>query len=181
MAKDRVIRFFNYDMAFDFYTKEIKSMKQGYIKRTGIKKIAKHVLVLSIIKGIESGKFKYNKFLFEEVEEIYNNIFEQYIEIARQHNEKTPLSYPFYYLQSDNFWHLDFIEHSETKTNSPTSAWVKRNVEYAYIDEELWIILHNSEYRLRLKNFIIDTKIKDNVKTGNTVSMMRFIGWLLAI
>lgn len=180
MTKNRIIRFFNYDTALDFYTKEIKSMKQGNVKRTGIKKIAKPVLVLSIIRGIENGKFRHNKFLFEEVEEIYNNIFEQYAEIAKQYDEKTPLSYPFYYLQTDTFWHLNFLEHSETETNSPSSAWIRRNVEYAYIDTELWLLLHNDDYRYRIKNFIIETKIK-NAKTRDLHTFMQFVGWLLAI
>lgn len=177
---NKVIRFFNYDTAYDFYCKKIASMKRGNIKRTGIKKIAKPILLLSVIKGIESGKLRYNKFLFDEVEEIYKNIFEQYAAIAMQHEENTPLSYPFYYLQSDDFWHLNFKEHSETGTNAPSSTWIRRNVEYAYIDEELWIMLHNQDYRLRLKNFIIETKIKNHGKK-NTVSMMQFVGWLLAI
>lgn len=52
---NKIIRFFNYESAFDFYTKKIKDMKQGSIKRSGIKKIAKPVLILSIIRGIETG------------------------------------------------------------------------------------------------------------------------------
>lgn len=180
MSINKVIRFFNYDTAYDFYTNGIKKMKQGNIKRTGIKKIAKPVLLLSIIKGIENEKFRYNKFLFDDVEEIYNNIFKQYSAIAKQQDENTCLSYPFYYLQSDEFWHLKFYEHSEIKTNSPSTAWIKRNVEYAYIDEELWIMLHNNDYRLRLKNFIINEKIKNNGK-HIPLLMKQFVGWLMAI
>ena len=30
---NKIIRFFNYESAFDFYTKKIKDMKQGNIKR----------------------------------------------------------------------------------------------------------------------------------------------------
>lgn len=180
MNINKVIRFFNYNTAYDFYTNGIKRMKQGNIKKTGIKKIAKPVLLLSIIKGIENGKFKYNKFLFADVEEIYNNIFELYSAVAKQQNENTCLSYPFYYLQSDEFWHLNFYEHSETKTNSPSEAWIKRNVEYGYIDEELWIMLHNADYRLRLKDFILNEKIKNN---GNHISLLmkQFVCWLMAI
>lgn len=180
MNTNKIIRFFSYDTAYDFYTIGIKRMKQGNIKRTGIKKIAKPVLILSIIKGIENGTLKYNKFLFDDVEEIYNTIFEQYAAIAKQHDENTPLSYPFYYLQSDDFWHLNFYEYSDNETSSPSTAWIKRNVEYAYIDEELWIMLHNADYRFRLKNFIINEKIKSNGR-NTSLSIKTFVSWLLAI
>ena len=70
---NKIIRFFNYESAFDFYTKKIKDMKQGSIKRSGIKKIAKPVLILSIIRGIENGTFRYNRFIFEDLERIYHN------------------------------------------------------------------------------------------------------------
>ena len=36
---NKIIRFFNYESAFDFYTKKIKDMKQGSIKRSGIKPV----------------------------------------------------------------------------------------------------------------------------------------------
>ena len=52
--------YFNYDIAYDVYTKQIKKMAVGSIKRTGIKKIAKPVLLLAVIKGIEDGVFKQN-------------------------------------------------------------------------------------------------------------------------
>ena len=175
----KIIRFFNYESAFDFYTKKIKDMKQGNIKRSGIKKIAKPVLILSIIRGIENGTFRYNRFLFEDLEDIYNSIFKQYAIIAKQ-SEKTNIAYPLYYLQTDELWHLNFHNHSETKTASPSTAWVRKNVEYAYIDEELWLLLHNPDYRLRMKNFIIETKIK-NVKGNHSLLIKQFVGWLLAI
>lgn len=92
---NKIIRFFNYESAFDFYTKKIKDMKQGSIRRSGIKKIAKPVLILSIIRGIENGTFRYNRFLFEDLENIYNNIFEQYAIIAKQ-SEKTNIAHPLY-------------------------------------------------------------------------------------
>ena len=176
---NKIIRFFNYESAFDFYTKKIKDMKQGSIKRSGIKKIAKSVLILSIIRGIENGTFRYNRFIFEDLERIYNDIFEQYTIIAQQ-SEKTNLTYPLYYLQTDVFWHLNFYNDSETRTASPSTAWVRKNVEYAYIDEELWLLLHNSDYRLRIKNFIIETKIR-SIKENHSPLIKHFIGWLLAI
>lgn len=86
--------YFNYDIAYDVYTKQIKKMAVGSIKRTGIKKIAKPVLLLAVIKGIEDGVFKQNRFEYEQLAEIYEVVFKKYAEIAKQ-SEYTLPCYPF--------------------------------------------------------------------------------------
>ena len=73
-----------------------------------------------------------------------------------------------------------FTTTPKKKNYSPSTAWVRKNVEYAYIDEELWLLLHNSDYRLRIKNFIIETKIR-SIKENHSPLIKHFIGWLLAI
>ena len=53
MEQNRIIHFFDYNKAFKHYTTIIDSMRQGYIKNSGIRKIAKPILILSLIYGIE--------------------------------------------------------------------------------------------------------------------------------
>lgn len=48
-------------------------MRVGSIKRSGIKKIAKPVLLLALIKGIEDGVFKHNSFEYEKLACIYEH------------------------------------------------------------------------------------------------------------
>lgn len=180
MEDNKIIRFFNYEAALSFYTKQIDGMRQGYIKRTGIKKIAKPALLLAIIRGVESGALKYNRFCYADIENIYDSVFERYLESANQQGEKTPLYNPFYYLHTDGFWHHSMLPHSETLTDSPSRAWINRNVEYAYVDEELWLLLCNREYRQRLKDFVINSKILPR-HTKLLASLKAFAGWLLAI
>lgn len=180
MEQDNIIRFFNYEAALSFYTRQIDSMRQGYIKRTGIKKIAKPTLILAIIQGVENGRFQHNRFDYDDVEEIYDRVFSQYIKHGNQQGEKTPLYNPFYYLQTDGFWHHSMLPHSEIQTDSPSRAWINRNVEYAYVDEELWMLLRNREYRQRLKSYIINNKILPR-RTDITSRLKVFVGWLLAI
>lgn len=179
MEQNRIIHFFDYNKAFKHYTTIIDNMRQGYIKNSGIRKIAKPILILSLIYGIEKGLYNTNKFEYKELEHLYNEIFDKYAELAKQ-SEKTPLCYPFYYLQTDSFWHLSKYIHGETKTLSPTSAWINNNVEYAYIDEELWLLLRNECYRNKLKNYIIENKIL-KVQTKHNLLLKQFIGWLLAV
>lgn len=179
MEQNRIIHFFDYNKAFKHYTTIIDSMRQGYIKNSGIRKIAKPILILSLIYGIEKGLYNTNKFEYKELEHLYNEIFDKYAELAKQ-SEKTPLCYPFYYLQTDSFWHHSNYTHGEEKTLSPTSAWISNNVEYAYIDEELWLLLRNECYRNKLKNYIIENKIL-KVQTKHNLLLKQFIGWLLAV
>ena len=170
----------NYEMAFNSFAKIIKEMKTGNISRTGIKKIAKPVLLLSVIKGIETGIFKNNYIEYDKVAIIYELVFKQYEMLAKQ-SEHTPPYYPFYYLKTDKIWHLNpRTPNSVLKSNSPSAAWVHNNVEYAYLDPTLWEMLQQKEYRHRFAEFIIEEKIK--TATANSRSMLRmFLGWLVAI
>lgn len=84
----------NYDLTFRNFSQKIKDMRVGSIKRTGIKKIAKPVLLLALIKGIEDGVFKHNCFGYEELASIYETVFKKYADISKQ-TEYTPLNYPF--------------------------------------------------------------------------------------
>ena len=170
----------NYDIAYKTYTRMIKNMKMGNISRTGIKKIAKPVLLLSVIWGIEHGVFKSNCIEYEELAKIYEWVFKKHEAKAKQ-SEHTPPFYPFYYLKTDLFWHLNpLTPNSKLTTSSPSAAWLRNNVEYAYLDSTLWAMLQNTEYRHRLAEFIVEEKI--NTATASSRSMLRmFLGWLVAI
>ena len=175
--KDSII---NYEIAFANFTQKIKKMTVGNIKKTGIKKIAKPVLLLDIIKGIENGTFKQNCFEYEQLDMIYEDIFKKYADMAKQ-TEHTPAYYPFYYLQSSDFWKLSLLTpNSERKTSTPSANWIRRNIEYAYINPVLWEMLQLKEYRSKLAEFIIEEKIK--TATARSRSIMRILlNWLVAI
>lgn len=170
----KVIRFFNYDAALAYYEDKIDSMRQGSVGRhDGVRIIAKPVLILSIEKGIHDGLFKRNRFDYEEVNSIYETLFRKYFFQGRQSN-LTPLCYPFYYLRTDGFWHLSWKEHGESATNAPSRAWIGRNVEYAYLDEELWLLLNNDEYSNRLKDYLVQCKI---IQTISNIDLAAEPGW----
>ena len=157
------LRFFDYDKAFDYYCDLIDKMRQGTNSKSQSRIIAKPVLILSIIKLIEEGK-TVNKFSYEELEATYKGIFGKYFVEAHQEN-LTPLCYPYYYMKSDNFWHLVWTN-AETKTNAPSAAWIRRNTKYACIDKELWILLSHEPYRQKMVEFILEEKIQKAFK-GN--------------
>ena len=170
----------NYDLTFRSFSQKIKDMRMGSIKRSGIKKIAKPVLLLALIKGIEDGVFRQNRFEYEELAKIYEAVFRKYAKIAKQ-TEYTPLYYPFYHLQTSDFWNLCLkSQHSERSYSTPSVGWIRNNVEYAYIDPMLWDMLQQKAYRNRLAQFIVEEKIK--TATARSRSILRMLlNWLVAI
>lgn len=170
----------NYDIAYKTFTSQIKRMAVGSIRRTGIKKIAKAVMLLAVIKGIEDGTVRNNRIEYETIAEIYDIVFRQYANVARQ-DEYTHSYYPFYHLQSSGFWNLRFLSpNSIRKPSTPSAAWLRNNIEYAYLDPQLWAMLQRQEYRRRIAEYIVNEKVM--TATSNCRSILRtFLGWLIAI
>ncbi|GEM_PF-393445 len=159
----KVIRFFNYEAALDHYEQVMERMRQCSTRgHDGVRIIAKPILILSVIKGMRDGVFTSNRFDFDQLNEIYEDLFRHYFVQGRQ-THLTPLQYPFYYLQTDGFWHLSWKGHGSLTTASPTRLWMERNVDYAYLDEELWILLSNDAFASRLSRYVVENKIKQQL------------------
>lgn len=170
----------DYEIAYRNYTRQIKNIKVGSIGRTRIKKIAKPVLLLALIKGIDNGMFTVNRIDYETIAKIYEYVFKQYADMAQQ-SEHTPPYYPFYHLSTSLFWHLSpLTPHASIKTNSPSAAWLRNNVEYAYLDTNMWHMLQQKDYRRRMTEFIVENNIKTATANGRTILRM-FLNWLVAI
>ena len=109
--------------------------------------IAKPVMMLAIIQGIENGSIKANRILYSEsLISTYNTLFKKYS------NCTITLSvYPFYYLGSEDFY---FIKGKKART-TPSAKFLRENVEYACLDDELWELLQDAETRNDLRDAII--------------------------
>lgn len=155
----KVIRFFNYEAALEYYEGLMDHMRQWSTGQPGsVRTIAKPIMILSIIKGVREGVFSSNRFEYDKLNSIYEALFRKYFVQGRQVN-LTPMSYPFYHLQTDKFWHLSWKGHRQLTTNSATRSWLERNVDYGYVDEELWLLLSNDDYANRLRDYLIEEKI----------------------
>ena len=172
------LRFFDYDEAFTYYCELIDKMLQCTNKNNHTRIIAKPTLILSIIELMENGK-TVNHFTYEEIAPIYQGIFGKFFLKAHQEN-LTPLYYPYYFLKSDKFWHLVWTN-AEVKTESPSKAWLDRNTQYAYIDQELWILLSHPTYRDRLKDYIIKEKVLKVFKEEKDKGIFKTLVQLLMI
>ena len=157
---NRVIRFYNYEQCFAHYTKRIMNIRQAKIH--GERIVAKPVLLVAIIDGIEANVFQNNRFFINDwLEGRYLMLMSKYAK-PTQFDELTGIEKPFWHLETDGFWHLQYPGETLGKSATPSKAWLKDNVKYARFDEDLWFLLQNREWRLRLRDYIIEHKLTDD-------------------
>ena len=82
--------------------------------------------------------------------------------IDSQFDGTTEIDKPFWHLESDGFWHLNYQGERLSKSKTPSKAWLKTNVEFAYFDESLWILLQNKAWRMKLRDYIVEHKLTDD-------------------
>ena len=153
----KTLQFFDYEHCFSHYAKCIMNIKQAKIHGEII--VAKPVLILALIDGIGENVFFDNKLnLSEWLESHYKVLMSEYTRTS-QFSKITGIENPFWHLVTDGFWILQYI-HEPQAGVTPSKKWLKDNVEYACLDEELWILLQNKTWRLRLRNFIVEKKLE---------------------
>ena len=163
MNNKNVYRFFDYNQCLAFYTKRIMNIRQAKIRGEVI--VAKPVLLLAIIDGIEAGAILANEIMLTEwIESHYVMLMHMYMRNS-QFDKPTDISNPFWHLQSDGFWHLQFMEEPQ-KGTTPSKRWLRENISFAYLDDDLWLLLQNKEWRMKLRDYIVEHKLKDDSWLG---------------
>lgn len=166
---NRVIQFFSYEQCFKHYTKQIMSIRQAKIHGEII--VAKPVLLLAIIDGVEANVFRNNQFALNDwLEGRYKMLMSKYAKES-QFDDLTGIEKPFWHLETDGFWHLNYSGEHISKSNTPSKAWLKENVDYAYFDEALWILLQNKEWRLKLRDYIVEYKLTDGFRNNKNTAV----------
>ena len=110
-----------------------------------------------MLKAIDNGRITCNRIEYDDVKEIYEGVFRTFFMKARQEN-LTPMYYPWYYMKTDEFWKLAW-KTGEMTTSAPGEGWIKRYVDYAFLDDDLWVIAQNHEYRHRLMDFLVEHRL----------------------
>ena len=161
---NREIQFFSYEQCFSYYTKCIATIRQAKIHGETI--VAKPVLLVAIIDGIEANVFRNNQFAINDwLEGRYNMLMSQYAKDS-QFDDRTSIEKPFWHLETDGFWHLNYQGERLSKGHTPSKAWLKENIDFAYFDEPLWILLQNKVWRTKLRDYIVEHKLTDNSWLG---------------
>ena len=134
----------------------IMDIRQAKIRGEVI--VAKPVLLLALIDGVDSGVFTNNLFVLNEwLQKQYLKLMLQYTRQS-QFDKPTEINNPFWHLSSDGFWHLH-LKTKEEMSTTPSKAWLKENVTYASFDDDLWVLLQNKEWRTRFRNYIVEHKL----------------------
>ena len=154
-----ILHYYNYSHCFSHYTERIQNLRQAKIRGEII--VAKPVLLLALIDGIEAGVFRDNRFTLNEwLEKHYLSLMRQYTRHS-QFDKPTDINNPFWHLATDGFWHLQ-LKTEAGRGETPSKAWLRDNVVCARFDDELWVLLQNIEWRERLRDFIVSHKLQDN-------------------
>lgn len=135
----------------DYYIDLVRQIKRGNYR--GHVYNAKPIFLLFVLDQIENKVIKNNNILFSKLTSA-----DSYERFSKQFSSKpTPIQYPFYYLQTEPFWHLVWKNGEEIKTDIPPSTkFIRDNIEYAYLDNALWDLLQDADNRKRIKDSIID-------------------------
>lgn len=131
----------------EFYLNSILSVKQSVYN--GSPNMAKPLLILCIIECIDNRTLLDNRIILDSLCPVYERIQCRY-KITRLGK----IAYPFYYLVSESFYHLRWKEHYIKST--PSNKFLNENVNYAFLDDELWNILQNDAVRNEFKKAIED-------------------------
>ncbi len=165
---NKSLQFYNYEASYFHYTRCIMNIRQA--KKFGEVIVAKPVLILALIDGVDSGEFTNNVFQLNEwLEKRYETLMLQYT----KHSifpDITAINNPFWHLESDGFWHLHYLGEELSKTHTPSKKWLKENVRYASFDDDLWMLLQNQVMRQRLRDYIIEHKLSDDHEGWGTMA-----------
>jgi putative restriction endonuclease len=113
-------------------------------------------MLLAVIGMIESGLQRENKIYFShELLERYREIFD----FVRTESDHANPHFPYFHLKSEKFWHLHPVSGRGAALQSMRTVSsvrnVKENIEYAYLDDELFRLLNDPKSRSLLKQELV--------------------------
>lgn len=139
-------------LKIEYYKNLLRTMRVSRVN--GKNNYAKPILMLSILQGINNGSIIDNRIVLTES---LINTCEAFFKEYCQQSITSPI-YPFYYLKGDGFYHLV----GGYSRKNPSAKYLRENVEYAKLDDDLWQLLQNEEARNEIKETIINYFINPN-------------------
>ena len=142
------------------YKDMLLSIRQG--NGCNGKSIAKPVLLLAIIQVISLKRLCHNRILWNDT-----CLREEYERLLRCYGEQNeiPLIVPYYHLASAPFYHLIWQNENRPPIKGHTSSakYLRENLLYAKLDDELWDLLQDAENREYLKRSIIERYLTEKL------------------
>lgn len=148
-----VLRHYDYDKCLLEYEVRIQNVKRATVE--GQKAIAKPALICAVLIAYAQGALTDGRiYLNDTLRLLYAKVFKM-----AKGPGSTKIEYPFYFLHSDGFWHLHWKDGEEIKMETPSSKFLEEHVKYATLDDDLWFLIQNREYRARLFTFIKESML----------------------
>jgi len=143
------------------YKDSLLKTKRG--NNHGVFSNAKPIYIISLIDAIGEGVILGNKIPFEceQLVEIYTNLFKLEQDngetLFRANSTLTPYNLPYFHLNSESYYHIKWKEGviPPKQAQSPSSKYLKENVDFAYLDDELWNLLQCAEIRADIRASLI--------------------------
>lgn len=138
------------------YKDMILSITQGHWE--GSVSISKPIYMLAILDAIENNILSTNRI---ELNDVY--VRNKFGEFYKQYNgnKKGYLAAffirPYYHLNSSDFYYLVWKEEIRPpiKGHTPSAKYLQEHLLYAKLDDDLWELLQNAEYREYIRKSII--------------------------
>jgi putative restriction endonuclease len=138
------------NIALISYNEQIMRMRRGNYRGHILN--AKPIYMLALIDSAVN--LADNRIIFdcETVREQYRQSYLFYI-----NNQITPFIKPFYHLSSEPFYQLVWKEEPPglNKEHTPSAKCLREQLDYAKLDDELWMLLQDKENREYLRQNII--------------------------
>lgn len=149
-------------LQLEIYCEMLKTLRLGNLD--GRIATSKPILILSILDAISEGKLIENKISFE------NNFLRlRYKTLSECFNGSIRTQFlpffirPYFHLGSEPFYELIWKsdERPETNSHTPSAKYLRDNLAYAKLDDDLWELLQVQENRDYLKQVIINRYLKE--------------------
>lgn len=144
------------DLQVNIFSELFSKITRGNFR--GVFSNAKPIYLLSIIDLIQVKQD--NRFLLSD--KILNGL---YLDNLNQFDKscKTALINPYFHLDSEPFYELIWKsdERPETNAHTPSAKYLRENLAYAKLDDDLWELLQVQENRDYLKQVIINRYLKE--------------------
>lgn len=147
------------NLTLSYYKNCILSIHRGFA--FGKPSNAKPLYLLAIIEGIEKGFVLGNKIVYDKpLESVYIELCHTY-EPDRQ---LAPFYKPFFHSSREEYYHIKWISTivPPKLKHTPTTKYIRENIEYAYLDDGFWDLLQDVSMRQELKYLLISHYLEEN-------------------
>lgn len=141
-------------MSLETYLNHFQKLKVN--KKRGHESPHKPCMLLAVIGLVEAGLLEENKIRFSHgLLDRYREIFS----VIHSEGDHANPYFPFFHLRSEEFWDLKSKKGRDHFLEAMTSARsiriIEENIDYAYLDDELFSLLLKTDARNKLRNILI--------------------------